>query len=146
MLPGERLIHFVGISTDPFLGHLCSLMSPSLSPTPHFLPPPPIPEQAPEESLPVRAPSAPGIFYLQQVECRLPGASGHITPKMMLVLIVSLLFFKANYNKNMETGNEQGPREQSEGITIAAGEGDCREVDCPPFPCVLFLACVFQSK
>ena len=94
----------------------------------------------------MRAPSTPGIFYLQQVECRLPGASGRITPKMMLMLIVSLLFFKANYNKNTETGNEQGPRERSQGITTAAGEGDCREVDCPPFPYVLFLACVFQSK
>lgn len=53
------------------------------------------------------APSTPGIFCLQQVDCKLPGASDHITPKMMLTLIVSLLFFKATYNKNTGTGDAE---------------------------------------
>lgn len=75
---------------------------------------------------------------------KLPGASDPVALQDADA-IVSLVFFKATHNKNMETGNGKGPCEQPSCIT-AANEGDCREVDGPPFLYVLFLACVFQSK
>lgn len=111
--PGQFVVHFIGINIGPLLGHLHALMSPSLSCTPHFFPFPKHLVGDPEQGLPVWTPSALGILYLKQVDCRLPGGPGRITGKIMLMLIVSLLFFKATYNKNVETGNGKGPREQS---------------------------------
>ena len=63
------------------------------------LPPPPRPEQAPDDSFPGWAPSSPGISHLQRVDSKLPGASGHITPKTAQMPTASLLSFKGHVQR-----------------------------------------------
>lgn len=90
---------------------------------------------SPRRLFPGWAPSSPGISHLQRVESKLPGASGHITPKTTQMPPASLLSFKGH---SAWTGKRR-PAEQLR-------EKGCGEVTPGSPGCSVFSPCFQISR